>query len=225
MDHPASSAAEAIAMSSRLLPRILASIGILSAAIMIFAARGVQASVVTAGAAAFAFVAVVVAVLFCRQAFQRAPTAESAFVPPTVALLQSSSIAAVCYAWGAVAMQGLYLTPLTGLKWQHGWQYALTMALLAVASIAFARSVAGLLQSARLTGSAWQFRWAVPLAAAQAAVAGVGLVALAASGKLPSIRADWAANRVFTGLAVAILAVSIASMIAYRRLNPVRNLS
>ncbi|MGD9806220.1 MAG: hypothetical protein AB7E81_15895 [Hyphomicrobiaceae bacterium] len=210
-------------MSGRLMQRILASVGILSAAVMIFAARAGQPSVVTAGAAAFAFVAVVVAILVCRQAFRWVPMAKSPFVPSAVALLQSSSIAAVCYAWGAVAMQGLYLTPLTGLKWQHGWQYALAMALLAVASIAFARSASGLLQSARLTGAEPQFRWAVPLAAAQAGVAGVGLIALAASGKLSSTRADWAANRVFTGLAVAILAVSIASIVAHRRLSSAPN--
>jgi hypothetical protein len=59
-----------------------------------------------------------------------------------------------------------------------------------------------------------RLRLAAPLAAAQGLVAAGGLAALALSGKLWSTRADWAANRVFAALAVAVLAISVAYLVA-----------
>jgi hypothetical protein len=199
--------------------RILAGTGLASATVAIAAASIGRIHAVTIAAAVFSGIAIAVAVAACWQTFNWPRTARAPLMPAFVGLLQSSSFAAICYAWGAVTMQGLYLTPVTGLKWQHGWQYALAMALLAAASIAYARSLSGLIRSAHPTGMERQFRWATPLAAAQAIVAGVGLVALWLSGKLFSTRADWAANRVFAALAVAILAVSLASILAQRRLK------
>jgi hypothetical protein len=185
---------------------------------MVIAARAGRPDIVTAAAALFALAAVVVAVVSNRPVLRRQRSEIWSPVAAHVAALrQSSVLAAICYAWGAAAMQGLYLTRLTGLKWQHGWQYALAMLLLAGASIWFARSLARMAQASAPTGDEPQVRWAVPLAAAQACVAGAGLVALAVSGKMVSVRADWAANRVFVGLAVAILAISLGSILGQRR--------
>lgn len=206
--------------SGKMLRRLLFLGACLSALAMVGAARAGQAEIVTLAAGAFACAALAVALVFSWQALHWPPSTRSPLMPAFVALLQSSSLAAICYLWGALAMQGVYLTAITGLKWQHGWQYALAMALLAVASAVFAQSLADPLKSGAPTGSERQFRWATALAAAQACVAGIGLVVLIVSGKLFSTRADWAANRVFAGLAVAVFAMSVASMIVQRRLKP-----
>jgi hypothetical protein len=198
-------------MRGNLTRRILTLAGVVSAAAMIVAARADRPDLVTLAAVIFSLIAVAAALAFYRQSCRRLQSGEGAQPPIVAVLLQGSTLGAICYAWGAVAMQGLYLTRLTGLKWQHGWQYALAMALLAAASAAFARSLIS-----RPHGAERQMRWAVPLAAALGCVACVGLAALIVSGKLFSIRADWAANRVFGGLAVAIFAVSVASIVVQR---------
>lgn len=110
-------------------------------------------------------------------------------------------------------MQGLYWTPLTGLKWQHGWQYAAAMALLATGSALLSRTLRRTLPAAETAVANNHVRLAVPAAVSQGLIAAGGLAALIVSGKLWSVRADWAANRVFAGLAVAILAISVATVV------------
>jgi hypothetical protein len=107
-------------------------------------------------------------------------------------------------AWGvgAASMLGVYL--LSGLKWQHGWQYGAGMALIALAAIAFAR----------------QPRWlnAVAVAVAlQGMAAAIGLAVLASSGKLASVKGDWAANIIFVAGGVAIAVLSVMAVGAHRR--------
>jgi hypothetical protein len=194
--------------------------GIASAIAMIWGAAAGRSDVVTAGATLFAVVAVLAAVVTGRQAWNWSSAASRApLMPAYVALLQTTRLATIAYAWGAVTMQGLYLTPLTGLRWQHGWQYAAVMALLAVASALFSRSMKQPLPGENPAGWERHFRWAMPLAGAQGVVAFIGAASLLVSGKIASVRADWAANRVFLALAVAILAVSLASLIVQRRLQ------
>ncbi|MGE0766729.1 MAG: hypothetical protein AB7L90_09720 [Hyphomicrobiaceae bacterium] len=223
MTDPHSQGSEVANLGGPFSHRVLAVTGVVSALAMIAAASLRQASAVTASATIFAIVASAVAVVWYRQAMRQPRSAEATPLPAAGALLHGSRLAAICYAWGAVAMQGLYLTPLTGLKWQHGWQYALVMALLATASVGFGRSLPGAPNGGSPARWATRFRWAVPLAGAQACVAGVGLAALLASGKLVSTRADWAANRVFAGLAVAVFAVSVASILIFLNLKPSSN--
>ena len=105
------------------------------------------------------------------------------------------------YVWGAIALMAIY--SLTQLRWQHGWQYALGMACLGVVSFVFAvllekkdaRQLPALLNVAKL------------LTIIQAAGATLGLVYLIGSGKMASLRPDWAANHIFLfgGLAIAFL--------------------
>lgn len=208
-------------LSGRHLRLALVVVGVASATGMILGARIASASAVTGAAALFACVAVLVAGITLRQSLRWAGISSRApLMPVYVGLLQSSRLAAISYAWGAVAMQGIYLTPLTGLRWQHGWQYASAMALLAAATFAFARTLSQPLPGQGAFAFQRQLRWALPLAIAQAVVAGGGLAALIASGKLWSERADWAANRVFAALAIAIAAVMLGSIIAQSRLRP-----
>ena len=123
-------------------------------------------------------------------------------------------LAAIAYGWAAVAMQGMYLTRLTGLKWQHGWQYAAVMALLCVVALLVSRGRSAAIIKPGSSGSNGGWDSVTLLAIGQALIAGGGLASLLVSGKLWSVRADWAANRVFAGLAVSILVISIATLAA-----------
>lgn len=208
-------------LSGRHLRLAMAVAGVVSALGMMLGSRATSPWAVTGGAALFACVAVLVAGITLRQSLRWAGIASSApLMPVYVGLLQSSRLAAISYAWGAIAMQGVYLTPFTGLRWQHGWQYAAAMALLAAATFAFGHTLSQPLPGEGTVAFQKQSRWALPLAIGQTAVAGGGLVALIVSQKLWSQRADWAANRVFAALAIAIAAVMLGSIIAQLRLRP-----
>src|SRR5262245_60380485 len=98
-------------------------VGVLSAVAIVIAARIRQPDLATAAASSLALVVAMAAVTSAGSGARG-----------------SAWLAALAYAWGAIAMQAAYLTPLTGLKWQHGWQYALAMALLAVGSLWLAGS-------------------------------------------------------------------------------------
>jgi hypothetical protein len=116
------------------------------------------------------------------------------------------------WAWGisAASMLGVYL--LSGLKWQHGWQYGCGMVLITLAALVFAR----------------QPRWlnAVAVAVAlQGMAAAVGLAVLAGSGKLASVKGDWAANVIFVAGGVAIAVLSVMAVAAHRRANAKGTLS
>lgn len=207
-------------LNLRLFRRVLFGIGLASAALMVAAAATGRGEFVTAAAALFAVSACVVAVLCNIDAWRR-PLSIDADADALVAigaLRRNAMLAATAFGWGALAMQGVYVTALTGLKWQHGWQYAAAMAVLGTGWWAFARTLRPALPGAERKGWAAHFRWACPLALGQGLIAAGGLGALVISGKLWSIRADWAANRVFAALAVAILAISIATWVSHRRL-------
>ncbi len=208
-------------ISGRVLRRSLWAAGMASLAAMLWAARSGHVPVVTWAAVGFAAAVVVAAAVTLAQTLRWPQRSDRAPMLPTyVSLLQTTRLATLCYGWAAVAMQGLYLTPLTGLRWQHGWQYAAAMALLTAATFAFGRTLSQPLPGQDQTGWRNHVRWATPLGLAQALIAGGGLAALAISGKLWSERADWAANRVFAALAVAILAVTLAGILARHRLQP-----
>jgi hypothetical protein len=193
---------------------------VLSAGAIMLAAREGLPGLATVAAATFAVAAVAAGALTLRPSPERGevPGPTGPLPPAAGGRRPSALLLALAYAWGAVAMQGAYLTPLTGLKWQHGWQYALAMALLAAASLAFARSPGPDGRASDETRSAGTHLGLISLlAAAQALVAAGGLAALALSGKLWSTRADWAANRVFAALAVAVLAATIFDLVVRRR--------
>ncbi len=207
-------------ISGRLLRGAVGFVSLVSVALMISGAIANERPAVTLGAVLFAAAAVVAAGVTLAQALRWSALAtRTPSLAAYVALLQTTRLTAIFYGWGALAMQGLYVTPLTGLKWQHGWQYAAAMALLALVTIVFGRSMPQPLPGGDTAGWLRHACWAKRMAAAQALVAGVGLAALVMSGKLLSERADWAANRVFVGLAIAILAVSLASIVMQRRLG------
>lgn len=129
-----------------------------------------------------------------------------------IALRRNSNLVAIAYVWGASAMQTLYTTSLTGLRWQHGWQYALAMLLFAVAAFRFAR---GLSDPKRQDGLV---ALGAPVAIFNALLGAAGLAFLAMSGKLLLWRSDWAANQVFLFGALVIMVLSAIGLKTHARL-------
>lgn len=87
----------------------------------------------------------------------------------------------------------------TGLKWHHGWQYALLFLLLAGAAYAAAE---------RFTQDEGGRNLLRLLTLAQGIVASAGALYLVMSGKAWSPKVDWAAMHVMLGAAVALAAHS-----------------
>jgi hypothetical protein len=121
----------------------------------------------------------------------------------------------LAYLWGAVSIIAVYR--LTGLRWQHGLQYGMGMALVATLHLAYAWLIAipgSSLRSERALKSA------TILALAHGAAAVIGIVFLVLTGKISSTKGDWAANQVFTagGLAVAgLTAISVLTIVRLMR--------
>ncbi len=130
-------------------------------------------------------------------------------------LRHNTRLLAVAYAWGGFAMQVLYTTPLTTLKWQHGWQYAAIMALMAAGALLYAR----LLEQERPKLRRKLLAAAVPLAIGHALLAAGGLVYLAASGKLLLRGSDWAANQVFLFGALTVMILAAVTLRTHARLT------
>ena len=171
---------------------LIANVGCLLAA----ATLGHRRLITMAGAV---FAVILVGAAFAINAWFRS-NARSA----RMALADNSRLMALAYGWGAFALQGLYITPLTGLRWQHGWQYAIVLLLMASAAWGHADQLA----FSSANRQHLLLRFAVPLAIFQALAGGLGLTFLAMSGKLMTERPDWAANQVFffVALLVTILA-------------------
>ncbi len=131
-----------------------------------------------------------------------------------VAARRNARLAAVAFAWGAVSLQGIYATPLTGLKWQHAWQYALVMLLFALVAFHIARALGSREPRQRR-------RWlniSLPLSIVNALLGAGGLVFLTSSGKLALRRADWAANLIFMFGALLIMILAAIALKTHVRL-------
>ncbi|HEX4892686.1 MAG TPA: hypothetical protein VFV47_05315 [Hyphomicrobiaceae bacterium] len=126
----------------------------------------------------------------------------------------NARLMALVYFWGALAMQGLYTTRLTGMKWQHGWQYASAMLLLAIGALVFAWGLGSHDDARRNYFSAL----AVPLAIFQGISAAFGVLFLVVSSKLTAVRADWGANQVFLFGALTVMVLAAVSLRTHSRL-------
>ncbi len=99
---------------------------------------------------------------------------------------RNTRLAALTYAWGAAALLSVY--GFTGLKWQHGWQYGLGAALIAAGLLAYVHQMAK---------SGLETPAAPMLTTLHGLAAGFGLLFLIGTGKLASLKGDWAANNIF----------------------------
>lgn len=138
--------------------------------------------------------------------------------PDTMALsvMENARLTAIAYAWCGTALQAVYITPVTGLRWQHSWQYGLALALMAVITFAYA-GWAGQRRTASARNRALA---AAPLLAFIQSLLAAGVAAfLIVSGKLMTRRMDWAANQVFLFGSLAVLVVVLMSLVTLRRIE------
>jgi hypothetical protein len=122
----------------------------------------------------------------------------------------------LAWTWGAGAASMLAVYMLSGLRWQHGWQYGLGMALIAVLGFAYSLRLGDAESALRTPG---KLKIAAMLAAAQGIAAIGGILVLVLSGKVASVRADWAANIIFVAGGLAITVLSAIAVRTYARLN------
>lgn len=125
----------------------------------------------------------------------------------TVAARRNARLIAIAYAWGAATLLIAY--PVSGLRWQHAWQYGAGMAVIALAIFAYAISVTK--PGSPMATPARQLRM-LQLTVVHGMMAAGGVGWLVLSGKLASTKTDWLANRVFLtgGIVVAVLSAFAA---------------
>ena len=117
------------------------------------------------------------------------------------ALRMTTGLIVGAYTWAAASMFLIYRV--AGLHWQHGWEYALAMALIALVHAGLFRHLGSAGPHTQATAD-----WAARLAAVQGLAIAVGLVWLIASGKLATLKSDWAANNVFLAGGFAVLCLT-----------------
>lgn len=147
---------------------------------------------------------IAIAAFQVNKPFRRTLTAEA----DTVAAQRNAALMTLTYLWGAVALFSVY--GLTGLAWRHSWQYGLGLGVLAV--------LLGFYAYDRGRRGSWlnsppARRAGIALAIGQSAAIFGGLVFLAVSGKLTSVKDDWAAHYIFLFGGCALVTVSTLAAI------------
>lgn len=122
----------------------------------------------------------------------------------TLSLLNALNF--VVWLWGATVMFAVYFG--LDINWQHGWQYA-TLMLLMAAVHAVQHVKIPHLDAAGLTST-------THLGLAQGAVAAAALGYIIYTGKLFSEKGDWPANIVFITGTAALIAIASQIMFAQR---------
>ena len=135
----------------------------------------------------------------------------------TIANASRRNARLLAWTWGAGAASMLSVYLLSGLRWQHGWQYGGGMLLIACLAFAYSLSVgvpgSVLRRSRYLNGAA-------ALVALQGIAAIGGIMILVLSGKVTSIKGDWAANVIFVAGGLAITVLSAIAVRTHARLSP-----
>lgn len=175
-------------------PVAIAACVLLTAAAMAICASMDWRSLSWALATLIPVVLVVRAVIWDPGQFERNDRAYAARID---GVLHHAACTVWVFVWGSVVLSLGY--GFTALYWQHWWQYALAMALLAAAVKSVSR-VATSSPALFLRVLGWS-----SIATSLAALA--GLAFLFASGKLDAGKSDWLANQVFLcgGLAIAAI--------------------
>ena len=199
-------------MSLQPLIPMLATLLAASVAAMTWAARTGHVPVSFAAAAMFAIAVVYAARVINLRFFESTPsvTAETAMH----AARRNARLMALVYAWGGLAMLAVY--KVSGLRWQHGWQYGTGMALIAAGLLVYVHRLGAsntrLRQPRMLDATAM-------LALLQAIAASVALAIMVAIGKLQTVKSDWAANHIFVAGGLAIVAISLIAYATHKRLR------
>ncbi len=120
---------------------------------------------------------------------------------PAHAMRRNTRLMAVFYAWGAAVLFLAY--PVAGLRWQHGWQYGLAMAMVSAGLLAYVHAMkeGSALRSPDAIARGNMLTWLHGIGAM------TGVVFVIGAGKLGTAKSDWVANHVFIagGMAIAAL--------------------
>lgn len=130
------------------------------------------------------------------------------------ALRATTVFTTLLYVWGSAALFAIYLG--TPIRWQHGWQYATLMGLIAVGHAVYLRQLA---KDSTVAKAAASVSRAVILAAMQGIAAAITLVWLIASGKLATRKGDWAANDIFVAGLFTLVCLSALIVATNMRLS------
>jgi hypothetical protein len=120
------------------------------------------------------------------------------------ALWQTTRLIMLAYLWSGLAFYAVYLG--TKLHWQHGWEYGSAMLLIAIAHAVYLSRLSDPDSSASTLSA---IERAARLAAAQAIAIAIGLIWLIQSGKLASLKGDWAANQIFLAGGFTVMCLSV----------------
>lgn len=196
---------------SKLLPWILAAM-VASIAGMV---TGVSAnmrhfSLMAAGLFALALVATSVD---ANRMWWRPDEAELEAEAQANAAIANSHLLVIGYFWGALALLMVYR--LTSLRWQHGLQYGAGMAAIGWLVLVYVHLLARPASRLRSPASIMLATW-LTLAHGGAALGGVLFLIL--SGKINSMKGDWAANHVFLAGGLSVAGLSLISAYTQFRL-------
>jgi hypothetical protein len=127
---------------------------------------------------------------------------------PTVtqrdALWQTTRLTMLAYLWCGLAFYAVYLG--TKLHWQHGWEYGSAMLLIAIGHAVYLWRLS---DPSNPVSSPSAIERAVRFASYQGFAVAVGLIWLIQSGKLSSLKGDWAANQLFLAGGFAVMCLSV----------------
>lgn len=169
----------------------------------------------SAGAAALFVAAIAASALAtCAPIWRRDHVDRAAQSDVRGALSAGVLLALVAYAWCGVTMLAIYLG--TGVRWQHGWQYGSAMLLIALGHWMYFSHLSEMPEGDARTRA---FQTAAKLAAVHAITIAVGLIWLIASGKVASLKGDWAANQIFVAGGFAIICISMVIVKAHAALT------
>jgi hypothetical protein len=186
------------------LAPLLAAALLLSLSAMILGGAGEERVVAAVAAGLFAAVVIGAALTINAPSWRNGPAGHT--LDPGPRLMQANiGLAALVYGWGALAFLAVYY--LTHLSWRHAWQYGLGAALFAAALSAYGR---------RLNGMGRAAMPPLTLTVLHGLAAALALFYLIGTGKLATVKSDWAANDIFLfgGLAiVALCAIATTTQI------------
>lgn len=183
------------------LPWLLATL-VAALVAMYLATSALQKAEAATSAAAFAIL-LVTAALRTNSPLWRNGAAKIA-ATPREALWRTTLLVMLAYLWCALAFYAVYLG--TTLRWQHGWEYGSAMLLIAVGHAIYLWRLAdpkASVSTPRAIGRA------VGLAALQGVAIACGLIWLIQSGKLSSVKGDWAANQLFLAGGFTVMCLSV----------------
>lgn len=193
-----------IRMMLRPLIPFLAVALIASVTAMVYAAGNGDKDTTALATAAFVLLVLFTAAVFNIPCLLRGRQNTPTEVAST--LRRNARLAVLVYCWGAAALFAVY--SLTELSWQHAWQYAVGMLVIAGGILAYIVSLKKD-QQPRLS-----------LTVIHGLAATGGLTFLIGAGKMQTVRADWAANEVFLWGGISIVVLCLFSLLTQTCASP-----